>query len=84
MVVLLAVSDCGMVLALLLEVLLLVSGLVALGLLALGLEGFAGSACGVVLWLGLLGVAEGCWSGVLGLVWVCGVVCWDGLELGVD
>jgi hypothetical protein len=81
LVVLLAVSDCGMVLALLLlGVLLLVSGLVALGL-----AGVAGcSACGVVLWLGVLGVAEGCWSGVLGVVWVCGVLCWDGLELGVD
>jgi hypothetical protein len=69
LLVLFAVSDCGMVLALPLEVLLLVSGLVELGLVALGLEGFAGrSVCGVVLWLGLLGVVEGCWSGELGLV----------------
>lgn len=61
LVLLAAVSDCGMVL---LELELDELGLVELGLVALGLLGFAvdgWSACGCVLWLlGLLGVAEGC------------------------
>ena len=84
---LLAVSDCGTVL--LLELLLgwlLWSGVLELGLVALGFDdGFDDwSDCGVVLWLGVLGVAEGCWSGVVGLLWLCGVVLCEELELGLE
>lgn len=88
LLVLLEVSDCGTVLLLaLLLGWLLWSGVLALGLVALGFDGFDDSSgCGVVLWLGVLGVAEGCWSGVVGVVgvlWLCGVVLCGELELGL-
>jgi hypothetical protein len=92
LVLLAAVSDCGMVLEL--EALLPLAeefGLVELGLLALGFADWSEGdvvlgevVLGEVLWLGLLGVVDGCWSGVLGLLWVCGVDWVDELELGLD
>lgn len=82
---LLEVSDCGTVL--LLELLLgwlLWSGVLELGLVALGFDDGFDDWSGIVLWLGVLGVAEGCWSGVVGLLWLCGVVLCGELELGLE
>jgi hypothetical protein len=62
LVLLADVSDCGTVLLLPAAALPLELGLaLEFGVVALGFDGFdCWSVCGVVLWLGVLGVVEGC------------------------